>query len=75
MSHTQKSQKSQKSKHCKKDKCFCLRVPYNPHITYNVENVNENPIAYVKYCKCCCKVKQHPFNQTVVVTPIPVSSF
>lgn len=69
MSHTEKS------KHCKKTKCFCLRVPYNSHATYSVELVGQNPIAVVKKCKCCCKVKQHPFNQTVVVTPLPVSSF
>lgn len=66
---------SHKSKSCKKAKCFCLRVPYNPNATYSVEKLNQNPLAPVKTCKCCCKVKQHPFNQTVVVTPIPVSSF
>ena len=69
MSHTKKS------KHCKKDKCFCLRVPYVPNPSYSVENLSVNPLAVVKHCKCCCKVKQHPFESTVVVTPIPVAPF
>ncbi len=64
-----------KKPHCKKAKCFCLRVPYVPNPTYSVENVNLNPLAPVKTCKCCCKVKQCPFTSTVVVTPIPVSKF
>ncbi len=68
------SHHKQHKKQCKKQ-CFCLRVPYVRNPTYSVQNVNENPLATPKTCKCCCKVKQHPFNQTVVVTPIPVSSF
>lgn len=67
------SHKSHKS--CKKAKCFCLKVPYVPNPNYSVQNVSENPIITPKTCKCCCKIKQHPFNQVVVVTPIPVSSF
>ena len=60
---------SNKSKKCNKPKCFCLRVPYVPNPTYSVQRVNRNPLVTPKKCKCCCKVKQHPFNQTVVVTP------
>lgn len=71
-----KSHKTKHSKkHCNKHKCFCLRVPLVMNPTYNVQNVFENPLAEPKLCKCCCKVKQHPFQQTVVVTPIPVSPF
>jgi hypothetical protein len=65
---------SHSNKKCK-SRCSCLRVPYNPHATYSVERLGDNPIAVVKTCKCCCKVKQHPFKQTVVTTPLPVSSF
>lgn len=66
---------SKKSKHCKKEKCFCLRVPYVPSPSYSVENLSVNPLAVYKTCSCCCKVKQHPFESTVVVTPIPVAPF
>ncbi len=67
---------SKKTKHCKKAKCFCLRVPYigtNP--SYSVDILSTNPIAQPKVCHCCCKVKQQPFESTVVVTPIPVAPF
>jgi hypothetical protein len=68
------SHHKENKKQCKKH-CFCLRVPYVRNPTYSVQNLSENPLAVTKKCKCCCKVKQHPFNQTVVVTPIPVASF
>ncbi len=66
---------SHKSKHCKKDKCFCLRVPYVPNPTYSVQNAFENPLQTPKTCKCCCKVKQSPSTQSVVVVPIHVVPF
>ena len=65
-----------KSKHCKKDKCFCLRVPYVPNPSYSVENLSVNPIVVYKKCSCCCKVKQTPFfSSTVIVNPIPIAPF
>ena len=67
-------QSNQHKKPCKKH-CFCLRVPYVPNPTYSVQILGQNPLLQPKQCKCCCKVKQQPFNQTVVVTPYPVSSF
>lgn len=67
--------RSHKSKQCKKANCLCLRVPYVPDPTYSVQNAFENPLQPPLTCKCCCKVKQQPFNQTVVVTPIPISPF
>ena len=67
---------TKKSKHCKKDKCFCLRVPQVLNPSYSVENLSTNPLAQPKTCKCCCKVKQTPFfPANVVVTPIPVAPF
>jgi hypothetical protein len=72
--HSQKSNHSHKSKKCKKT-CFCLRVPHVVNPSYSVENLSENPIVNYKKCKKCCRIKQHPFNQTVVVTPIPVAPF
>ena len=75
MSKSKHSNHHKKTHRCKKEKCFCLRVPYVPNPSYSVQNLSENPIAIPKLCKCCCKVKQHPFNQTVVVTPIPVAPF
>ena len=66
--------KSNKSKKCKKS-CFCVRVPYVVNPLYNVQNLSDNPIVQYKKCKRCCKIKQHPFKQTVVVVPIPVAPF
>jgi hypothetical protein len=75
MSHKSHSNSKSKSKsHCK-NKCFCLRVPYVPNPSYNVEILSENPLNPHKMCKCCHKVKQTPFKQTVVMTPIPVAPF
>ena len=74
MSKSTHCKKSKKSKQCKKT-CFCLRVPYVANPLYSVQNVHENPLATPKLCNKCCKIKQHPFNQTVVVTPIPVAPF
>ena len=65
---------SDKSKKCKKT-CFCLKVPVVLHPTYSVQRVNVNPLAPYKKCKKCCIIKQHPVTSTVVVTPLPVSSF
>ena len=64
-----------KHEHCHKKKCFCLCVPHVHNPSYSVEILGLNPILVPRTCCKCCKVKQHPFNQTVVVTPLPVSAF
>lgn len=69
-----KQSHSTKSKHCKKS-CFCLKVPHVHNVTYSVEHLNVNPLATYKKCKKCCVIKRHPVTSTVVVTPLPVSSF
>lgn len=66
---------SKKSKHCKKERCFCIRTVYVPNPSYSVENLSVNPIAVYKTCKKCCCPKKTPVTSTVVVNPIPVAPF
>lgn len=77
MPHCKKSKHShtKKSKECKKEKCFCIKTVYVPNPTYSVEDLSLNPLSPYKTCSCCCKRKCSPVNSTVVVVPIPVSSF
>ncbi|AYV80274.1 MAG: hypothetical protein Gaeavirus24_2 [Gaeavirus sp.] len=59
---------------CKKKCCFCLRVPFVPNPTYNVDIIAVNPLATPRKCCHCHKVKQTGTPVTVVTTPIKLTT-